>query len=309
MKILVTGANGQLGSSILGWATGCTYSDLDIEFKTKQDLDITDQYSLETLFTLKNYDAVINAAAYTNVDGAETSRDLAELVNGKALVSLSKACNKIGALLVHVSTDYVFPGNSCVAYKETDKPEPINHYGVTKWLGEEAIKSYCDHAIIIRTSWLFDHQGNNFVKKILKLAHKKHKSKDKEPLRIISDQIGAPTYASDLAKFILNSLRNRSFKRKGVDFLNFTNTGIASWYDLAVTTVDEFNLNQVGYIRQNIECEIVPIKTVDYPTPAKRPSFSLLDLGKLQKDFGVVPQHWSRAVWDVTQFGFDSLVD
>ena len=309
MKILVTGANGQLGSSILGWAGGQTYSDLDIEFKTKQDLDITDQYSLETLFTLKNYDAVINAAAYTNVDGAEKSRDLAELVNGKALVALSKACNKIGALLIHISTDYVFPGNSCIAYKETDKPEPINHYGVTKWLGEEAIKSYCNHAIIIRTSWLFDYQGNNFVKKILNLAHKKHKSNDPEPLRIISDQIGAPTYASDLGRFILNSLQENRFNRKGVEFLNFTNTGVASWYDLAISALDEFNLNQVGYIRRDIRCEIIPIKTVDYPTPANRPSFSLLDLEKLQKDFGVVPQHWSRAVYDVTQMGFDSLID
>jgi dTDP-4-dehydrorhamnose reductase len=304
MKILVTGANGQLGVALQDWAS--VYKDMEFTFKSRKELDITDSYSLDTHFTLKNYDAVINTAAYTNVDGAETSRDLAKLVNGKALLGLSNACNYIGATLVHISTDYVFPGNSCQAYTEEDSPRPINYYGETKLMGEEAIRAVAKSGVIIRTSWLFDRQGNNFVRKILKLANEKHQNGDKTPLKVVADQFGAPTYACDLAQFILLRLKNNEFKgRAGV--YNYTNTGVASWYDLAVAAIRCFNDNQVGFVRKQINCDVIPVKTEEFPTVAQRPKFSLLALDKIRKEFGNVPQHWLAAVSDATQF--HSLID
>lgn len=307
MKILVTGAGGQLASALEDLSSVFDIkADIEFSFMSKKELDITDRYNLITHLTLKNYDYVINTAAYTNVDGAETSKELATMVNSTAVENLAIACNSINATLVHISTDYVFLGDTHIAYKETDNPNPGNHYGLTKMLGEKAILKHSKKGAIIRTSWLFHWEGDNFVRKILTAAYMATKKGDTKPLRIVSDQIGAPTSASHLARFILNRIKAGDFA-KPVEIYNYTNSGIASWYDLAVAAVFSFNDRQQGFA-PHIDCSIEPISTADYPTPASRPAFSLLDLTKIRKDFEVIPEHWLAALQGVTDFVPETLL-
>tara|TARA_B110000003_G_scaffold174133_1_gene173741 strand:+ start:924 stop:1787 length:864 start_codon:yes stop_codon:yes gene_type:complete len=278
MKLLVTGSNGQLGSEIEELSS--KYEKIEFIFKDLPELDICDFESLNSLIKDQKINAVINCAAYTAVDKAEENIEIANRVNSIGVSNLVEAIDRVNGKFVHISTDYVFNGNSSEPYKESDHVSPIGCYGKTKRAGELAVINSNIDAIVIRTSWLYSSFGNNFVKTMLRLGC------EKDSLNVISDQIGTPTYAKDLAKICLDilSVPNRSSKKGKL--YHYSNEGVTSWYDFAVTIMELAGLN----------CKVKSVLTKDYSNTAKRPHYSVLNKTKIKEDFKIVIPHWKDSL-------------
>ena len=279
-NILITGANGQLGSEIKELVEHLGKSDSQFFFTSSQALDITDHQAVESYCIHNTIDTIINCAAYTAVDKAETEPEKADLINHLAVKNLAVLAKKHQIRLIHISTDYVFNGQNYRPYQEEDTPEPQSIYGKTKLAGEQAIqKINPPGGIIIRTAWVYSTYGHNFVKTMLRLG------KEKDKLNIVFDQIGTPTYAKDLARAILNILPKLEAKGR-VEIYHYSNEGVASWYDFAKAI---FELTQTP-------CQVNPIESKDYPTPAKRPQYALLNKSKIKARFDIKIPHWRKSL-------------
>jgi len=276
MRVLITGSNGQLGSEIRELAAN--YKELDFVFKDLPDLNICNFNLLQSFIIENNINAIINCAAYTAVDKAEEDAEIAEKVNSKGVLNLVNALNRVNGKLIQISTDYVFDGDHFSPYKESDPVSPIGVYGKTKRAGELAVINSAIDSIVIRTSWLYSSYGNNFVKTMLRLGY------EKENLGVIFDQIGTPTYARDLAKTCLEILSGSTSANinKNGNLYHYSNEGVTSWYDFAISIMELGGEN----------CKVKPIQTKDYPTLAKRPHFSVLNKTKIKKDFDIEIPYW-----------------
>ena len=277
MKIIVTGSKGQLGRSIQELSSG--YTGLTFVFTDIEELDICDTEQVDAFLTSENPAVVINCAAYTAVDKAEKEAALAEKINHHAVANLTLACRKTGARLIHISTDYLFDGNKSTPYQENDIVRPRSVYGITKLEGETAILRSEIQSIIIRTSWLYSAYGNNFVKTMLRLG------REKDQLGVVSDQVGTPTYAGDLAKVLLDILQMtaKDSKQFVPGIYHYSNEGVASWYDFT-KAIFEYS--------PEITCHVNAIDTNAYPTPATRPAYSVLNKSKIKATFGVCIPYW-----------------
>jgi dTDP-4-dehydrorhamnose reductase len=265
-KIVVTGANGQLGSEIKVLAA--QYPDFDFVFTDIADFPLDKSEEIIANFNRIQPDIVINCAAYTAVDKAEQDQTTADAINHLAIATLADLCQQSGAKLVHISTDYVFDGSSPIAYTEEDVPNPKSVYGLTKLAGEIACAQNCPESIIIRTAWVYSEFGNNFVKTMLRLMT------ERDSLGVVNDQIGSPTYAADLAQVILTILDSGKWE-PGI--YHYSNEGEISWFDFAS------DIKEIG----QKTCEIKGIPASSYPTPAERPAYSLLDKAKIKAVYGI----------------------
>ncbi len=272
--IFVFGANGQLGLSLKKVAP----KDLEVSYLTSKDLDITDPLSLSSFFKkTKPEDFIINCAAYTAVDKAESEKEKSFKVNAEALRNISLLCKDYQVNFIHISTDYIFDGSTKFPLSEGAETSPINTYGESKLLGEKYIEeSGCSYSIF-RTSWVFSEFGSNFVKTMINLS-------TRDSLNVVSDQIGSPTYAPDLAEVIYTSIQN--FKECRGQVFNFSNQGECSWYQLA---------NKVMELIDS-KTEVSPIPTIEYPTPAKRPLYSLLNTDKIRSHLNIEIRNWEDAL-------------
>jgi len=289
MRILVTGKNGQLGRSIQKTVNadtkiGNNQSPNDFIFVGREDLDLSSKSSISHYFGNNDkFDLIINCAAYTQVDKAEKEQELANQVNHLAVKQLAKIANKQQARLIHISTDYVFDGKSDKPYIETDTPNPINVYGKTKLAGEKALQTIMPmNALVIRASWLYSEYGNNFVKTMLKLG------KERDELNVIIDQIGSPTYATDLADAILEIIQNKKFRdvAQTTQIYNYSGEGEISWHRFAK---EIFKIEKIG-------CEVNPVTSQQYPTPAKRPRNTLMKKDKIVKIFNIKISNWKSSL-------------
>ena len=277
MKILVTGANGQLGTELkkileATMPSVAIYTDVD-------ELDLTNAKAVESFVVNNDISHIVNCAAYTAVDRAEEEKSLCAQINRDAVKNLALAADANGAKVIHISTDYVFDGTNHRPYRESDKVNPISQYGTTKRKGETVLLALSPEAIIIRTAWLYSAHGNNFVKTMLRLAEKN------DEIKVVCDQIGTPTYARDLAAAIVTVLRSHQWI-PGI--YHFTDEGAASWYDFAKAI---FRL-------AGKQVKVKPILTEDYPTPASRPAYSILDRSLIKATYGVTIPHWEEALAD-----------
>jgi len=276
LNILVTGTNGQVGSEIK--ALSCDYN-YNFFFTTRDTLDITNSEEVKNFIESNNINTIINCAAYTAVDNAETDIENADLVNRKAVKKLAKLSEEKNIKLIHISTDYVFDGKNFKPYTEEFQTNPTSIYGKTKLDGEkEMIKINPKNSIIIRTSWVYSNFGNNFVKTILRLG------KEKDELGVTFDQIGTPTYAKNLAKVILDIIPNITNTK--VEIYNYSNEGVLSWYDFAKEIMK----------MAKIDCIINPIETYQYPTPATRPHYSILNKSKIKNEFNITIPFWKDSL-------------
>ena len=286
MKILVTGANSQLAQSIKDIVA--KYPN-DYLFMDRDSLDITDREAVASVLEAVKPDAVINCAAYTKVDMAEDEPDLAFAVNCKGVYNLSAGCAATGALLVHLSTDYVFGGLANTPYSEDSNVDPLGIYGESKYQGELAVaKSGCDY-LIIRTSWLYSAYGNNFLKTMLNLM------KTRETVKVVFDQVGTPTYAGDLAEMILSVLSGgkleklKDHKGRIRELFHFSNEGVCSWFDFATEIKKAADLN----------CCVAPCHSSEFPSKVVRPAYSVLDKSKYCSTFGVGVPYWRDSLCKV----------
>jgi len=268
--ILVTGANGQLGSEIKLQAN--LNKHFKFIFTDVKTLDITNREEVEAFFSDKKIDFIVNCAAYTAVDKAEEDEKMAFKINALAVENLAKTAQKYHSKLVHISTDYVFDGYSYVPYKETDTVNPQSVYGKSKLAGEQHLTDSGIDYIILRTSWLYSSIGNNFVKTILKFA------RERDELKVVFDQTGTPTYAADLAQAILQILQEKFVS----GIYHFANEGVCSWYDFAV------EIKELA----NISCQITPVETKEFPRPAHRPPYSVLNKEKFRTTFNYRIPYW-----------------
>ena len=281
MVVLVTGASGQLGQALQSVASH--YTDIDFAFFNSTDLNITDFEQCKLVFEKVKPDFCINAAAYTAVDKAESEVEKATLINVEGARNLAQVCKENDVILVHISTDFIFDGTSSKAYKEDDIPNPTGVYGQTKLDGEKAIQAIVEKYFIIRTSWVYSDFGNNFMKTMLRLG------RERDSLSVVNDQIGTPTNAVDLAKALLkviNSCHAEFSSAFQYGVYNFSNEGQCSWYDFAKKI---FEINK-------IKIDLHPIPTTSFPTPAKRPAFSVLDKSKIKSVFGVEVKEWEESL-------------
>lgn len=275
LKILVTGANGQLGNELRRildsrFPGQALYTDID-------SLDLTDSHAVENFITGGDFSHIINCAAYTAVDKAEEEPAACTAVNVEAVKNIGRAANRSGIHVVHISTDFVFDGKQSTPYTESDKTNPLSQYGVSKRKSETALLGYVPDAIIIRTGWLYSSFGKNFVKTILRKALAGDK------LRVVCDQIGTPTYAADLADAIVRIV---TAPRWLPGLYNYSNEGVASWYDFAMAIAD----------LSRTDANISPCMTSGYPSPATRPHFSVLDKSKIKATFGLSIPYWRSAL-------------
>ena len=275
-KIVITGANGQLSDCISDVINQC--NDIVAEFLSIDNLDITDSSAVSNYFSSNNFDYLINCAAYTAVDKAEKEIELARKINSEGVRNLASACISQNAIFIQISTDFVFDGKSSIPYLENDTPSPISVYGQTKKEGEDELIKGLNQYYIIRTSWLYSEYGHNFLKSMLRIGS------EKRELNVIFDQIGTPTYAKDLANVILEIIR----KPKPIDFgvYNYSNEGVASWYDFALAIFEYSKMNT----------RVNPIRTEMYPTPAKRPAYSVLDKQKIKQKLKIEIPHWKESL-------------
>lgn len=278
MKIIITGAKGQLGSDLVPRLNMAGHE--VIGFGSKE-LDITS--AEQTLKAVKDLspECIINCGAYTKVDLAEKEKESAFAVNQTGAANLADAAEAAGAALIHVSTDFVFDGDKATPYSETDKTNPLSIYGASKLAGEEEIIKRTDKHFIVRTSWLYGTGGNNFVKTILRLAA------ERESLRIVYDQAGSPTWTADLASALLNIVKSVETGEKKYGVYHYSNEGVASWYDFAHMILEE-TARRADFKCRNLE----PILTSEYPTPARRPAYSVFNKSKIKKEFGISIPHW-----------------
>ena len=276
-SILVTGSNGQLGSELQN--ISAEDSEYDFFFADRTVLDLANTDAIKKYFDENSFDIIINCAAYTAVDQAESDERLANKINNQAVEALANAANENKTSLIHISTDYVFDGKNHRPYSEDDTLSPQGIYGQTKLDGEKALlRLNPGKSIIIRTSWVYSSFGNNFVKTMLRLG------KDRDELGVIFDQVGTPTYAKDLAKTILNILPKLS--NENVEVFHYSNEGVCSWYDFAKAI---FELSEV-------KCRVNPIETREYPTPARRPHYSLLNKSKIKNSFDIEIPYWKESL-------------
>ena len=275
-NILVTGSMGQLGSEIKELSSSYPYR---FYFTGKNELDITDLNMLRKFIIQNNIDTIINCAAYTAVDKAESEQELADKINHLGVRNLSILANEFSIKLIQISTDYVFDGRSSRAYIESDITNPLSVYGKANYNAEQEMFNYkLKNSIIIRTSWVHSYYGNNFVKTMLRLG------KERTEIGVVCDQIGTPTYAKDLAKVILEIIPK--IKNNEVEIFHYSNEGVASWYDFAKEIMEMSNLS----------CKVNPIETKDYPTPAKRPHYSLLNKTKIKTTFDIEIPYWKDSL-------------
>jgi len=273
-NILITGANGQLGSEIKYLSQ---FHNLSFIFTDIDELDVTCIDDVKAFFSSHKIDYAVNCAAYTAVDKAEEEKELADLVNHRAARNLAIISCEFNIKLIHISTDFVFDGNSSIPFTEKDKTNPVSVYGITKLAGEKAVLKHGKEIIIIRTSWLYSSYGNNFVKTMIRL------SKERDSLGIVFDQIGTPTYARDLADVIFHIINSGNFQ-SGI--YHYSNEGVASWYDFAKAIVE----------MAGIKCNIYPIETYQYPTPAKRPPYSVLNKAKIKNIYKINIPDWKNSL-------------
>lgn len=274
-KYLVTGANGQLGKELRELA--CDHPDVEFFFQSREDLPLENFEMIRTVFGVIKPDVFINCGAYTNVDKAETEKELAFVVNGEAVGVIAALCAEANARLIHISTDYVFDGEGQQPYKETDYTSPVNTYGASKLLGEEHAFQLDPEAIVIRTSWVYSSFGKNFVKTMLKLM------KERTEINVVNDQLGSPTYAADLACAILK-IAKADNAEGGI--YHFSNEGDISWFDFAVA-IAAFS---------GPSCQVQPIPTAQFPTPAKRPAYSVMDKSRIKERFGLELKPWKQSL-------------
>lgn len=283
--ILVTGANGQLGSEMR--VVSQSHTAYDFLFVTKEEFNIEDAETVKQYFQLHSIDYCVNCAAYTAVDKAESDVETAMRINATAVGNLAAICKEQNARFIHISTDYVFDGTATVPYKEDDPVSPVNMYGASKLKGEVLAVENNPEAIIIRTSWVYSAFGNNFVKTMLRLM------KDRESLNVVSDQQGCPTYAADLASAIMKIIIQLEHPSKGlIDTLsastifNYSNCGVITWYQFA---------DAIRELSQS-NCKVNPIPAAQYPTPAKRPQYSVMDTTKIQQAFDLKIPEWKTSL-------------
>lgn len=277
MKILVTGASGQLGMELRtelekSFPSCAVYTDHDT-------LDITDAKAVEAFVTNNEITHIVNCAAYTAVDKAEEDKMQCARINTDAVKNIALAADAAGAKVIHISTDYVFDGTNHRPYRESDKVNPISQYGTTKRKGETSLLALSPEAIIIRTAWLYSSYGKNFVKTMLRLG------KENREVRVVCDQVGTPTYARDLARAIAKVLKSQQWV---AGIYHFTDEGAASWYDFA----------KAIFRIAGMDVKVVPIPTEDYPTPASRPAYSILDRTRIKATYGVEIPHWEESLSD-----------
>ncbi len=274
-KILVTGANGQLGSELQLLAAN--HPGLAFTFTDVAELDITNKEDVISFFRQHNFNYCINCAAYTAVDRAEEDRALCDKINVVGSENLAEGCKSVGAALFQISTDFVFDGNASRPLTEENETLPVNYYGLSKLNGELAVQKVFSDYFIIRTSWLYSTFGGNFVKTMLRLAE------TRKELGVIADQIGTPTYARDLARAIIKVVESGS-RQYGV--YHYSNEGVASWYDFT-SAIFEY---------KGIQITVNPIRTEQYPTPAKRPHYSVMDKQKIRDTFDLKIPHWRTSL-------------
>ena len=275
MNILVTGCNGQLGNEMQRLEN--RYPQQKWINTDVQELDITNQLAVEQMVAEQEIDGIVNCAAYTAVDKAEDNKELCTTLNTVAPSYLAAAVEKRGGWIIQISTDYVFDGSKHTPYVETDTPCPNSVYGSTKLAGELGVSKFCRRTMIIRTAWLYSTFGNNFVKTMIRLG------KEKPELGIIFDQIGTPTYARDLAVAIMTAIE------KGIQpgVYHFSNEGVISWYDFT---------KAIHRIAGITTCHVRPLHTTEYPTPAARPHYSVLDKTKLKQTYGIEIPYWEESL-------------
>ena len=275
MNILITGCNGQLGNEMQLLEKDFSehqWFNTDVE-----ELDITDQLAIEQFIQENQIDGIVNCAAYTAVDKAESNKELCTSLNTVAPAYLAAAVEKRGGWMIQISTDYVFDGTKHTPYVETDTPCPDSVYGSTKLAGEFGVQKFCRRSMIIRTAWLYSTFGNNFVKTMLRLG------KEKTELGVIFDQIGTPTYARDLAKAIMAAIAQGI--KPGV--YHFSNEGVISWFDFT---------KAIHRIAGITSCHVRPLHTAEYPTPAKRPAYSVLDKTKIKETYNIEIPYWEESL-------------
>ncbi len=274
-KILVTGANGQLGKELKKIAS--SFPQFEFIFLSREDLPIHHFKMVRDYFSVYHPAYLINCAAYTAVDRAEEEKILAFQVNAEAVGALAAICKANQTKFIHISTDYVFDGKATEPYKEDSPTNPQTVYGDSKLEGEKQALEFNPGSIIIRTSWVYSEYGKNFVRTILRLM------KEKDEINVVNDQVGSPTYAADLAETILQIISSQKWQ-PGI--YHFSNAGIISWYHFAVAIKELTNSN----------CKIIPISTSGYPTPAKRPAYSVLNTSKVNETFGIQLKNWRQSL-------------
>jgi len=279
--ILVTGSSGQLGQSLSSIAGD--YSDYVFTFSSRDELDLSDEASIDDFFKHHQFDLIINCAAHTAVDKAESEPELANQINHLAIKQLANIAKQQNTKFIHISTDYVFDGKLYRPYIETDEVAPQSVYGETKLKGEQALLATMpNNALIIRTSWVYSEFSNNFVKTMLRLG------KERDALNVIFDQVGTPTYANDLAEAIMAMVENESVNQSSFEseLYHYSNEGVCSWYDFAKAIFEYRNMN----------CDVSPIETKDYPTPATRPHYSFLNKAKIKRCFNLSIPYWKDSL-------------
>ena len=282
--VLVTGVNGQLGNSI--HARISQYPGYNFLFTDIDTLDICDKEAVRKYVLENDVQYVMNCAAYTAVDKAEEHEDLCMRINRDAVRNLGEAAHAVGAKVIHVSTDYVFDGTSCRPYLESDATCPVSVYGRTKLAGEQALMEVCPDSVIIRTAWLYSEFGKNFCKTMMNLtATKPH-------LKVVFDQVGTPTYALDLAKAIETVLKDYADKKNEHDYdktgiYHYSNEGVCSWFDFT-KSIAEYN--------GTTACDVQPCHSDEFPSPVKRPFYSVLDKSKIKETFGIRIPYWTESL-------------
>lgn len=278
MKVLITGSKGQLGRELQQVLAG--KDKIEVVAVDADELDITDARAVEDFLRAGVFTHVVNCAAFTAVDRAEELKAECAAVNINGIENIARLADELDFRLVHVSTDYVFDGTSCKPYSETDKPNPLNVYGTTKRRGETALLGLAPDSVIVRTGWLYSPYGHNFAKTILE------RGQAGKRLEVVADQVGTPTYARDLAEAIAAIITTPTWTN---GIYNYSNEGVASWYDFAVAILESAGLTDQA-------AAIVPVGTADYPTAATRPIYAVLDKSRIKATFGIRVPHWQASL-------------
>lgn len=277
--VVVTGKNGQLGWELqqLVASAGTAF---DFLFTGREQLDLSDPDMIVAFFQQHKPAYFINCTAYTAVDKAESEKEFAYMINAASVGLLATECSKLSCPFITISTDYVFDGKGTVPYTVDHPADPVNYYGYTKWMGEKLALAHNPQTLVIRTSWVYSSHGNNFVKTMLRLM------KERDELKVVNDQIGSPTYAADLASALLQIITRLAAGKTHYGVYHFSNQGKISWYDFAMAIKSLASLS----------CTIHPIFTRDFPTPAKRPAYSVMDTQQIVADFGVSLKNWEESL-------------
>lgn len=289
LRIAITGAQGQLGQQLVSRLSG----KVNLAAYDKAALDISSIVDVNRVLSDFRPNIIINSAAYTAVDKAEIEQDLADKINHIGVRNLASTATELNAIFIHLSTDYVFDGNKDIPYVEDDRANPQSEYGRSKLAGELATSSICSKFLIIRTSWVFSESGNNFVKTMLRIANLKPE------LGVVADQIGGPTYAGDIADAIIeivSQLDEHDEQRWGI--YHFCGYPFVSWFDFSKSIFDEAQKQNILQFHPKINS----LSTDQYPTPARRPAFSMLDCAKIYNSFGIVPSNWLAALENLEQY-------